>query len=714
MSVRTRLYIGFGSLAAVSVAIGVVGWVLIARSGAGGTQLGERELQLLDAVNTVQLRSAEARAWFDRPSYGDSDIAAVWSLLDQADRSAVAILDGGRTEFGTLAAVNDPELRSATEQIQTELAAFRAAAAQRHTQLLADPRTGSPTDLQFSELYTELTAGTDEITEIAVVRNDIRGASVLQQSRVRLADAHLFLEEYLAGDRSVDPQQVIEQFSDARVDLAEIRARYPVQIDPLLGQVDVLITAAQSRVAAGTQILTTGDRINEQFDAAYRALMASARAAKTLIRDATARELAALRGGRRPAQLGFAVLALVAAAGAAVLGWYSLRRITEPLDTFQTFFSAEADGNVRVRSIDGRQDEMGRLGTHFTQFMTNIGGMMDSIKGQTDKLSAAGDALGRDAAETERLGGAIDQELNRSRRQLDRQSANIASTAAAVQQMARDIESLDTTVHEQAASVTQSSASIEQMIASIVSIAERAQQTIAAVDLLKAKSSEGREKMDESVDTARSVAAMSEQLSEANTVVANIASQTNLLAMNAAIEAAHAGEAGKGFAVVAEEIRRLAEDAAVQSKEVQTNLKGIEAAIDRVVESSQTTDVVLDDVTTTVDEVAQVFAELQSALDEQRQSGAVVLSELARLNTIAQTVRRSSSEMSSNNSGIVAAVGELDGLTTEFSRAFESIEREKDRIVTAVRSLGEAAADTRATAASMDQIAARFQTEQDA
>lgn len=711
MSVRTRLYIGFGSLAAISVAIGVIGWMLIARSGAGGVQLGEGEVQLLHAVNDVQIKTAEARAWFDRPAGAEDEIAALWSLLDQADRNAAAILDGGTTDFGTLPAANDRQLRAAVEQIQTELAAFRAAAQQRHAQLLADPLAGSATDRQFDELYAQLTAGTDEITEIAEVRNDIRGAGVLQRSRVQLADAHLFLEEYLVGDRSVDPQQVIEQFTDTRGDLAGIRARYPVQIDPLLGQIDVLIVAAESRVAAGTQTMDAGDQVYEQFDAAYRALMASSRSAATLIRDAMTRELLTMGAGQRLGRFGFVVLAAAAAVGAVVLGLHSSRSLTEPQDAFQTLFTAEADGKVRVRSVDTSRDEIGRLGPRFTQFMTNLGGMMDSIKGQTGKLSAAGEALGHGATETEQIGGAIDEELVRSRRQLDRQSANIASTTAAVQQMARDIESLDTTVHEQAASVTQSSASIEQMIASIVSIAERAQQTIAAVDLLKAKSSEGREKMDESVDTARSVAAMSEQLSEANTVVANIASQTNLLAMNAAIEAAHAGEAGKGFAVVAEEIRRLAEDAAVQSKEVESNLKGIGAAIDRVVESSQTTDVVLDDVTTTVDEVAQVFAELQSALDEQRQSGAVVLSELARLNTIAQTVRRSSSEMSSNNSGIVAAVGELDGLTTEFSHAFEAIEREKDRIVTALRSLGRAAADARATATAVDQIAARFQTE---
>ena len=98
-----------------------------------------------------------------------------------------------------------------------------------------------------------------------------------------------------------------------------------------------------------------------------------------------------------------------------------------------------------------------------------------------------------------------------------------------------------------------------------------------------------------------------------NSVMDNIASQTNLLSMNAAIEAAHAGESGKGFAVVAEEIRKLAEDSSEQSKTISTVLKKIKESIDKI---SRSTDNVLKKFEAIDSSVRTVADQINSAVNQ--------------------------------------------------------------------------------------------------
>jgi iron only hydrogenase large subunit-like protein len=227
-----------------------------------------------------------------------------------------------------------------------------------------------------------------------------------------------------------------------------------------------------------------------------------------------------------------------------------------------------------------------------------------------------------------------------------------SASAERLRRSMEDMHSLAEVSEEMAACVTQSSASIEEMVASIQSITRVLGKNTRGVLELQDASVQGKAGIDAIANLIAEISEESLGLAETSSVIKKIASQTNLLAMNAAIEAAHAGSYGEGFAVVAGEIRSLAENAGTQASSISQVLKHIKGLIDKAVGSSSSSSDRFEQVVDLAARVKDQEMLIQNAVDEQGVGGKQVLEALTRMNQITSRVR-------DDAKGLLSASGEI-------------------------------------------------------
>ena len=206
-------------------------------------------------------------------------------------------------------------------------------------------------------------------------------------------------------------------------------------------------------------------------------------------------------------------------------------------------------------------------------------------------------------------------------------------------------EQLNAHVVEQAAAVTESAAATEQMIANVQSVTNSLSKNTQHVKDLQTASEVGHSGLSEVATDIREIANESESLLEINSVMQNISSQTNLLSMNAAIEAAHAGESGRGFAVVADEIRKLAESSGQQSKTIGVVLKRIKEEIDKITKSTENVLNKFDAIDSRIKTVAEQERTVLNAMEEQGKGSLQMLQAIGQLNDITQGVKNEALQM---------------------------------------------------------------------
>ena len=254
----------------------------------------------------------------------------------------------------------------------------------------------------------------------------------------------------------------------------------------------------------------------------------------------------------------------------------------------ETVFGKIAEGDLTDRVKIKKNNEVGRIMINLNTAIENNHTMICLLKDEADKMSSIGSQLSSSMEETAAAIKQIGENVKGVKGKAMSQAAGVTETVATVEQINGKLNRLVQGIETQTENISESSAVITHMAENTVRISKTLEESNALIKTVYGQTKLGKDGARTANEVVTQIAERSEALLEASQVIQNIASQTNLLAMNAAIEAAHAGEAGKGFAVVADEIRKLAEDSAMQGKNITATLKTLSGEIETLSASSKT------------------------------------------------------------------------------------------------------------------------------
>ncbi len=385
----------------------------------------------------------------------------------------------------------------------------------------------------------------------------------------------------------------------------------------------------------------------------------------------------------------FSLISILVALSATVIitilfSHFLIRSLLGNLSRGIEFASSIASGCLSDEMAIGNDPELGALIKALNQMSQRLCDLIISIQKKMETLSTVGLQLKENMNNTASSVTEILRNVEKIQQGVESQSAGVTETSSAMEQILHNLQSLTRMIQQQSSSVTQSSSAIEEMVSNIRSVTANIERMGNDFSALVAAARTGKEKLTIVNNQIQDISKQSSRLLETNTVIANISAQTNLLSMNAAIEAAHAGQYGAGFAVVADEIRKLAELSAIRAKETKQDLRAVIDVISSVVNSSTEASVNFDQIIRKIEDLSTLIYQIKNSMVEQSSGSQEILTALTSMNEITSQVREASNEMEKGSSAVMKEVEDLIQQTELVRTSVERISRGAGTIQEAV------------------------------
>lgn len=411
---------------------------------------------------------------------------------------------------------------------------------------------------------------------------------------------------------------------------------------------------------------------------------------------------------------------LVVVAGAVLIAFAVAQAFTRPISAIKAATDAVGTGDLTVTvPVVRTGDELESLAKAFNWMLSSLRGLVSDVKSSAVKVAATSDALVASTEESSRATRQIAETIQQIAAGAQDQSASASAGTKAVDRLVEVIGRVARGAEEQTERLREAAAVVDGMRRSLEESAS-ALEELSAAGLVASKVAQGGKNavasvvsnMDRIRQSTQEVAARIRELSEHSReigkileVIDGIAEQTNLLALNAAIEAARAGEHGRGFAVVADEVRKLAERSAKETKAIADLIEKIRQATDKAVSAmnSGIADVdagsvivqeagkALEDILVSAQATARQVEKLTSAFESVKAAGASVEKAVAEVVGIAEETAASADDMAKDSSGVKKAIDEVAAVSEESAAAAEEVSASTEEMAAAIQEMSESA-----------------------
>ncbi|MDR2393954.1 MAG: methyl-accepting chemotaxis protein [Treponema sp.] len=342
---------------------------------------------------------------------------------------------------------------------------------------------------------------------------------------------------------------------------------------------------------------------------------------------------------RSQTALALALAVMIVVAG--VLAFLVSSSLITPIKEVKHIAESLAALNFNVVIQHTRADEIGIMQRALVLIRDSLHkAMEDSRNVHLARMSATSKGLTSIVTQSSADLEVITDSMDSVQTKADSQLQSVKETAGSITDIISHITSLDQAVKTQGSQISESSTAIALMVKNIASIRSVATQAGNTIAILSTSSESGQKLLRRLNDEVERIQSRSKALQNANLIIANIAAQTNILAMNAAIEAAHAGETGRGFAVVAGEIRKLAELSSKESQAISEEIKAMEGAIGQVTEVSGETMSAMESIFKEINAMNRSFGVIYQAVEEQSAGGSRILEGLKVIEQMTDQVRK--------------------------------------------------------------------------
>lgn len=347
------------------------------------------------------------------------------------------------------------------------------------------------------------------------------------------------------------------------------------------------------------------------------------------------------------------------------------------------------------------------------QFYTELERERNRLSEKTDKLNLVIegafknlDTLGNLTVRMDKIRKGVSDAgsaISKIEEQIHRLEENSVESNSAAELIALRITDLNQSIENESAAQIESSASINEMVASIQNVAGSAARRRSALEKLTGTTDSGMQRLDSLLGYISKIEGSIGSIQQMVAVINAIAGSTNLLSMNAAIEAAHAGDAGRGFAVVADEIRNLADTTGKNAKEIGKQLKEVVQIIKTAAEESGTTKNAFQEIQQEIDSVIDAFNEISTATEELAEGGRQILEALQTLSTMSSQLKSGGSEIASAQKNLEALQVKTRTALADLHQGVQAIKQTDQVILDSVNEVSQLSAESKEHAEALHQ-----------